>query len=97
MLTEEGWKADSPPPVGMWGKFAAQAMSGGKLYLFGDFGAYCYDPQTSLWTPRAKLASLLAMPQAVAIDGSIWVIGGRPVDGRRDSVLLRYDIAADAW
>ena len=68
-----------------------------KLYLFGDFGAFCFDAKASTWTPRAKLEPMLVMPQAVGIDGVIWVIGGDQVEGDAGRLLLAYDIAKDAW
>ena len=81
----------------MWAKFAVQAIVDERLYLFGDFGAYRFDPARGTWEPRAALATMMAMPQAVALGGAIWVVGGMPVDGERAPILLRYDVARDAW
>jgi hypothetical protein len=45
-LSADGWRPDAAAPVGMWAKFAAQAVIGDRLYAFGDFGGYCFDDAT---------------------------------------------------
>jgi len=97
ILTDVGWKAQPAPPPGLWAKFSVQAAVGDKLYLFGDFGAFCFDAKASSWTPRAKLEPMLVMPQAVGIEDVIWVIGGDQVEGSAGRLLLAYDIDKDSW
>jgi hypothetical protein len=99
VLGPDGWKADVAPPVAVWAKFAVQAVCDGKLYLFGEFGAYCFDPAAGTWRERAKLPLQVAMPQTVVIDGALWVVGGMRVGPEPDRVpiLLRYEPARDAW
>lgn len=99
VLAADGWRAAPPPPVGVWAKFTVQAVHAGRLYLFGDFGSFCFDPASGAWSERAKPPFLVVMPQAVARGGSIHVIGGTAVgeeDDRRP-LLLRYDVGADRW
>jgi hypothetical protein len=93
------WRSEIPPPARTWAKFAVQAVDGDNLYLFGDFGAFRFDAMKKKWTRRAPLPFELVMPQAVVLDGGIWVIGGQPVDEHRRHrrVLLRYDLAKDQW
>ncbi|MBK8177571.1 MAG: hypothetical protein IPK67_01410 [Planctomycetes bacterium] len=93
------WKPGAAPPVGLWAKFTVQARSGESLYLFGDFGAWRFESSAGTWTERARPPFLMAMPQAVSLDGSIWVIGGMRVGAEEDRVpiLLRYDQADDRW
>lgn len=97
VLTDSGWRALEPPPPGIWAKFAIQAIARGRLYLFGDFGAYCFDPLNGAWTPRAEPPGLLALPQALVSDGSLWIVGGLAVGGAPRRVLWRYDLAGDRW
>jgi N-acetylneuraminic acid mutarotase len=93
------WTAQARLPVAVWAKFAVQAVADGKLYLFGDFGAFRFDSTKKEWTPRAKLPFMIAMPQAVSHAGSIWVIGGEHVAQQRprERILLQYVVARDAW
>jgi len=93
------WRSETPSPTGVWAKFAVQAVQDDKLYLFGDFGAFRFDATKKEWTRRTSLPFEIVMPQAVVSDGSIWVIGGNPVDEKRKRrrILLRYDLARDQW
>jgi hypothetical protein len=95
----ECWSAAAPPPAPVWAKFAVQVVADGRLYLFGDFGAFRFDARKKAWTSRAPLPVTIVMPQAVALGGVIWVIGGERVDDarRRSRLLFRYGIAHDAW
>lgn len=93
------WRSETPPPVGVWAKFAVQVVEDDKLHLFGDFGALRFDATKKEWTRRRSLPFEIVMPQAVALDGSLWVIGGLPIDEKRQRrrILLRYDLAKDQW
>lgn len=94
------WHALPPCPEGLWAKFAAHAVHDGKLYLFGEFGGYCYDPAQQMWHERAAMPQMLAMPATVATASSLWVIGGMKVEKAEAgtaNVLWRYDLAADRW
>jgi hypothetical protein len=91
------WKELPAPPEGLWAKFAAQAAVGGELYLFGDFGAWRFDALTDDWTARAKLPFRLVMPQTIVTSASLWIIGGVPVEGEGEPLLLRHDLASDQW
>ena len=90
------WRALADCPTGVWSKFAAWAVCGGRLYAFGDFGGLCYEPSTDSWSRRANMPSMRAMPAAVVGGGEIHVIGGMPVEGD-GGATLRYDVAADRW
>lgn len=92
----EGWQAMPAPPAGLWTKFAACAVSGNRLYVFGDAGGLCYEAVERTWTRRCPMPLALAMPCAVAAGDAVWVLGGLAVDGPRD-VLLCYDANADRW
>lgn len=92
----DAWHALPDCPEGLWTKFAALMPHNGKLYLFGDFGGWCYDPQKQTWQRRASMPHILAMPATVATTYSIWVVGGMQVK-RRSNVLWRHDLANDQW
>jgi hypothetical protein len=96
-LGADGWRAQAAAPVGMWAKFAAQAVIGDRLFAFGDFGGYCFDAATNSWSRRAPLPLALVMPAAVVIDGTLWLIGGMRVDGIERAVFLEYDLAGDCF
>jgi hypothetical protein len=97
VLSDQGWQAQAPPPEGLWAKFAVQAVDDDKLYLFGEFGGFCFDAKNSSWTERARFDGLLAMPQTVARAGKLWVIGGELAGAKSAAWLHVYDIAADQW
>ncbi len=96
VLRKGAWSTLAPPPVGIWTKFAAHAVHGGKLYVFGEFGGWCLDPATGVWSQRRPLPCMLAMPATVALGANLWVIGGMAVDKPRN-LLLRYAVGEDAW
>ena len=92
----DAWVALPAPPAGLWAKFGGQAVTGGRWYLFGDFGAYRYDPDAQQWTACAPWGRALVMPGVVAVGDAIWIVGGMQVEGH-GNVLLEYRPAQDAW
>ena len=96
ILGAGGFEAQAPPPSGIWAKFTVQAVVGDELYLFGDSGSWRFEAATGRWARRAAPGRTLVMAPSVAIDGTIWVVGGMEVGSDR-SPLLAYDVAADAW
>lgn len=96
VLRDGAWRTLPPPPVGIWTKFAAHAVHGGKLYVFGEFGGWCLDPASGTWSERRPLPEMVAMPATVSRGEQLWVIGGMAVEKPRN-LLLRYAIGDDAW
>ena len=92
----------------------AAAAIDGKLYVVGGYnGSYTttppvrdfepalevYDPATNTWSTKANIPTPRANPAAVAIDGKLYVVGGRSVDGYATGldVLEVYDPVTDTW
>ncbi|HWP23836.1 MAG TPA: kelch repeat-containing protein [Candidatus Binatia bacterium] len=55
---------------------------------------YEYDPALNRWTQRASMPTSRSSGVAVAVDGKIYVAGGRPPRGHDFAV---YDPKSDAW
>jgi hypothetical protein len=96
VLRQGQWQPLPELPAGMWAKFAAQALHDGKLYLFGDFGGFCFDPEPCTWTAKSPMPFPLVMPAAVTLGDRIWIIGGMTTDRAR-VVLLEYDVREDRF
>lgn len=62
------------------------ARVGSRLYVLGGFSPV-----------RGEPPGLLALPQALVSDGSLWIVGGLAVGGAPRRVLWRYDLAGDRW
>ena len=90
----------------------AAAAIDGKLYVVGgwngsDFAGglrwrstlEVYDPATNTWSTKANIPTPRTNPAAVAIDGKLYVVGGRNVDGYATGldVLEVYDPVTDTW
>jgi hypothetical protein len=91
------WRALPQPPAGLWAKFGGQAVVGGRWYLFGDFGAWCFDPAAGTWSPRAPWPRSLTLTGVAVADGAIVVLGGFPGEEGGAPVRFVYDVGADAW
>jgi PKD repeat protein len=102
----EGMKSFIPLPV-FW---AANATVNGKLYVLA--GSYntddgqqqtdrvqIYDPATDSWTEGAPKPTPIYLPAAAAVDGKIYVMGGRtPGDGGGPTNKNEcYDPATNTW
>jgi uncharacterized Zn-binding protein involved in type VI secretion len=96
VLREGQWRTLPQPPAGLWAKFGGQAVVGGCLHVFGEFGHHRFDPRTGSWETRSPLPFLLVMPAVTVLDGTIWLVGGMRVEGAGD-VLLAYDPERDTW
>ncbi len=81
------------------------ASVGGKVYLIGgqtsdvsDQGyvntVYELDPATGVWVTKAPMPTARGAGVAVALDGRIYVAGGRPPRGNDFAV---YDPATNSW
>ncbi len=68
-----------------------QAASGGGPFLDSVFE---YDPERNVWSGRAPMPTARGGGVAVALDGMIYVAGGRPPHG---SVFQAYDPVLDTW
>jgi uncharacterized protein (TIGR03437 family) len=99
----DSWELGSPMPVALNHNMTASV--GGKLYMIGgqttDAGAgnfsdrvFEYDPATRTWRERARMPTARGAGVAIAVDGKIYVAGGRPPRGADFAV---YDPAADSW
>ena len=90
--------------------FAAAAM-GGFLYVTGGVGGPAggprvvlrrcerYDPASNTWSRIADLPEPRRGHALACLDGSLYAVGGRAVDGGPPSTFppWRYDATADAW
>jgi hypothetical protein len=94
--TATGWEQAPSPPQGLWAKFAVHGVVDGRLYVFSDAGAFCFDPREGTWSARKGPERVLVMPAVVAREGRLLVVGGVGVDGR-GVALLEYDPARDRW
>ena len=103
------WSTKANMPTSREG-LAAAAIDG-KLYVVGgwndtDFPKVpwrstleVYDPATNTWSTKANMPTPRINPAAVAIDGKLYVVGGRNVDGYATGldVLEVYDPVTDTW
>lgn len=95
------WAAGPPMPYPQ--AFAAYAVGGDRLYLFGGTepgrsgGALAFDRATSTWTELAPMPSGVSRAAAVPHGDALYVTGGLGDDGAPRADILRYDPAADAW
>ncbi len=86
---------------------AANAFANGKLYVMGGLARGLesstltqeYDPATDSWQERAPMPAPLSHPNATAMDGKIYVIGGflAQVHVGAQNAAFEYDPAADSW
>ncbi len=104
--TTNRWQMGPALPVAMHHAMAAAA--GGRVYVIGgEFeGAgtgrpevyldtvYSLDPQVGAWETHAPMPTGRSAGGAAAVDGKIYVAGGRPPRGNDFAV---YDTATDTW
>ena len=93
----EGWKALDDLPAPLWAKFSAHAVVAGKLNVWGEDGAWRFDPSTGQWSALPELAGALVMPATVEVAGDVWVLGGMPVEGPDARVLRRFELGTGQW
>jgi N-acetylneuraminic acid mutarotase len=100
------WDYTTPLPQAMHHTVAASV--GGQLYVIGgeisntgiaNVGiyldtVYAYDPVTATWTQKSSMPTARSAGAADAIDGKIYVAGGRPPHGND---FASYDPATDTW
>ncbi|MDH3228870.1 MAG: kelch-like protein [Alphaproteobacteria bacterium] len=97
------WRRGPPLPAPAHHLMAASA--GGKIYAMGGQGSglfgggfidsvWALDPASGQWAARAPMPTARSAGVAVALDGRIYVAGGRPPHGHD---FAAYDPAADAW
>jgi hypothetical protein len=93
------WKAAKRPPSPVWAKFTVQAVAGNRLYLSGDFGAFCYDADEDKWQTIESAPATMVMPASVVTGDCVWVIGGQQLQDqhRQMRLLFRYDVANNSW
>jgi N-acetylneuraminic acid mutarotase len=56
-----------------------------------------YDPETDTWVTKTSLPTLRLALCSYAVEGKIYVIGGRSVDGSLFNTNEVYDPATDTW
>ncbi|MCA8960332.1 MAG: hypothetical protein KDC38_07455 [Planctomycetes bacterium] len=95
----EKWTERCPAPVATAAKFAAWTVVDDRLVIFEQvqgFGIHhAYDPRLDAWTELPAVEMLRALPATVAIDGSLFVIGGFPTESA--ATVLRYDLERRHW
>jgi N-acetylneuraminic acid mutarotase len=81
------------------------ASAGGSVYVMGGQGSglfgggfidsvWALDPASGQWEARAPMPTARGAGVAVALEGRIYVAGGRPPHGHEFAV---YETASDAW
>ena len=109
----DNWRALAPMPVKRCSAVADEV--GGKIYLIGGLEPMenglgtrvsgrneMYDPATNTWTPRSPMPTTRNHAMSGAVNGKIYVLGGRlaagniPVTTNIDTVE-EYDPAANLW
>lgn len=90
------------PPVGTNIELAGVAEYEGKIYVCGGQGGssgkitlWCFDIRTREWVRLANLLKSVYIVEAVAVNGKIYITGGKGSDSRADVQI--YDIATDTW
>ena len=82
----------------------------GKIYVFGgaqrmtmdrgDVAKLCeaYDPATQTWRQLANIPEPLEGPAVVAVDGTIYLLGGqRNPAGTTEGAVQSYNVAKNKW
>ncbi|MEV7236415.1 carboxypeptidase regulatory-like domain-containing protein [Streptomyces sp. NPDC051020] len=81
------------------------AAYGGKLYVFGGWGAdsspvaktEIYDPVTGAWSTGADNPKPFAGAAVTVLDGKIYIVGGCTSDTCGKTDVQVYDPASDSW
>lgn len=82
-----------------YGDVAAAAVNG-KIYVAwstgtitspGDTFLYCYDPETDMWTEKAKRPVFRGIESFAVLDGKLYAIGGRE-PGHSPSEITAIDV-----
>ncbi len=108
-LTHQGWRLRAPLKGGA--VFAATVKgTDGRIYVItgsterGELTARnsAYDPREDTWTPLSPIPTPRSEPgAAVGVAGKIYVIGGNPSIGRKQSSRMNaveaYDPRTDQW
>ncbi|MPZ26012.1 MAG: S8 family serine peptidase [Micromonosporaceae bacterium] len=86
----------------------AMAVVDGTLYSFGGFTpgpfggttqdrGFALDPETGRWREIARMPEPRDKPEAVEIDGRIYVVGGWDADSNATASTFIYDPAQNTW
>lgn len=97
VLRNGSWEKGTPPPVGLWAKFAIVQSCDPVLYIFEGAKGWRYDAAADRWTALTGPGRVLVMPASVAIGQRIFVLGGMPVDSGSPAGVWEYSIASDHW
>lgn len=100
----DSWELGPPLPVPLHHTMASVAA--GRLYVIGgeagnpgggqgfQNSVFMLDEEAGTWVPRAPMPTARSGGGSAAVDGRIYVAGGRPPHGSDFAV---YDPATDAW
>ncbi len=101
-LREKRWRQLAPLPEAL--HHAALAASGSRLILTGGYAGmgftpdqratFAYDPGRNQWSPLADMPGPRAAHAMVALDGMLYVVGGR---GPNSEEVWRFDPTSDQW
>ena len=94
------WVAKPPVPTPRY-QGAAGGVLGGRLYVVGGLGASseleAYDPKINTWTSEAPIPTPRVGAAAAAIDGLLYVVGGRSPSGAVLNTVESYDPKRNSW
>ncbi len=100
-------------PIPSGAQWMAECTLNGKIYLFGGLSSspaeteitlgttQIYDPSTKSWSSGALMPTARYLATAVAVNGKIYVMGGRTIDSMGSGGPVKvneiYDPSTDTW
>ena len=105
-VASDAWFTNSKMNLDHACAYAAAAEIDGLVYVLGGYdpnsdkvfdSMQSFDPATGVWTTLAPLPTPLIWPEAVVLDGKIWVFGGLDGGWGFNLNMYVYDPAGGSW